>query len=1175
LKLSVTVLRPGDSPVQHNEQDVDDTDGQDEDLANMVLLRPKGLDAVENILQVRIFKAENLPKMDTIGTCDPFVEVKYGRDVGRTAILKGTQSPVWNEEIRIPVTLPSMADVLTVKLYDFDAGSVNELISQSYFSFKDEIANNGGKSIRWHNFYNGQGQGRETTDYCGRVLFGFSSSPGGADGKVANVPVAVEPAPEVTSYTLQLDVFEVQGIDAPLYPIYVVASIGPYSTKTPHASTKKKTAEFYQSAPDLEVSYPSDIKQVPDLFLYVYEETPINHKRHGYIRYSLSTLDGQGIPKWEVLKKKSSGAKDDEHPPGFINFRVNFGTTASIKTKPRPKMVAVKKKQFQVRAHIYAGRDLPAGDEDALSDPYCLVSISYQKARTKTINHTVYPSWFETAIMDIDLPDLKELTPDIHVSVYDYDTLTPDEYLGRVVVPTEDISYNKELPVAKWYPLYLHDGKKGKGEIMASFQILPAEIAKSEKIPDIKPKYIDTQVNIGVIGLRDLAPFQLLPVTNSYVKFTVTGAKQSVSTKKSSIPTASSPNFFENIVIPVGLPQNVDFVPALLIEVFDTRALGKDAKVASASVPLSGFVPWAPKSKELPFGVRLPPAVEESAFHQPPPPTPTLPSISSIPSLSSASAQLNIGGAASVTIDIPEVVDESASLLGKGKAPLLGGLKGGNKPQVIETELVSKRELPATTVPGMEEEPDEPQRVEYESEVEHQMKSFPFLEVELFRGTSEGISTGNLFNKREAIVGRFKGSISVKYTDDTQRSSSSSKRDEPAIIDVTKLNTPRPYVLRVYIEERQNLVPHDTNGSSDPYLVVSSSNAKSKQKSNTIKDIENVKPHTLQPQFYKMYELKGVLPDDSELKVQVWDKDEVGADDFIGETRYDLEMLWFSEEWRKMPMKPKENRALWNPLSSFPQGKLKMWVELLTLAEAGHTPPSFIGPPVKIPYELRIVVWETKNVVPKDKILGKDSSDQFVVTRLLSHPKSEQKTDVHDSVMDGCGKFNWRIVYPDVFLPYDAPRLKLQVYDKDRIGPNDAIAEANVNLKGFFQKALKNKTARIGALANLSSMTNDATGLVTKNLGALGTSSANTNTAGPYNSGQWLDLFHPSFDGPQGSICLELEVLLREDAAVKRAGDGRNEPNQNPFLPAPVRPSRNWLGDMFKFLGLDKIKKYR
>jgi hypothetical protein len=856
-----------------------------------------------------------------------------------------------------------------------------------------------------------------------------------------------------------------------------------------------------------------------------------------------------------VLKRPSPQSKDEEHPPGFLHFRLSFGPSATIKQKPRQKIGKPTKKPFQLRAHLYVARNLPAGDEDALSDPYCLVSISHAKGKSKIKEHTTFPDWFETVVLDIDLPEQQNLAPDIYLSVYDHDTLTPDEFLGRVVVPVSEATSQKAIKEPKWYPLLLSNKVKGKGEVLASFQLLPAEQATGTPLPNLRPKLIDTEIDIGVIGLRNLAPFQLLPVSNAYMKFSVPGAKPAT-TKKSKTPGPKSPNFFENIVLPVALPETMDFVPALLIEVFDERP-GKDAKIASASVPLSSFVPWGGSSSTLPYGVRLPPTVDETKFYQPSQSSKGVktPSINiQTPSLLPVQANIDIKADHTV-VDIhtsPDITENELSTL----------LPKGDKAKVVQMDPV-KRDVPTTNIPGMEEEPEEPARQELVTEVEHQMNSFPFLEVDLYRGTSVGVSSGNLFNKKEAQVGRFKGSIAVK-----PQSTSSKKAETRARLDVTKLNVPRPYVVRVYVEQGQNLVPHDANGSSDPYLVLYNSNPSGKNKGNMIKDIENVKPHTLQPDFYKMYELKGLLPDDNELVVQVWDKDDVGSDEFIGETTYDLEMLWFSDEWRKMQPKPKEHRTLWNPLSAFPQGKLKMWVELLTLAEAGTTPPSPIGPPIREPFELRIVVWETRNVVPKDKILGKESSDQLVVAKLLSHPQTQQQTDVHDSVMDGCGKFNWRIVYPDIFLPYDIPRLKLQVYDKDRIGPNDAIAEANLNLKGFFQKALRQKSARIGALA--ASPASLGVGAVT----SLGTNSKSAQTAGPYNSGQWLDLYHPSYDGPQGAICLEMELLTREEAAAKRAGSGRNEPNQHPFLPAPVRPSRNWFGDLFTFLGLDKLKKY-
>ena len=76
-----------------------------------VLLKPKGLNATEHLLKVKVLKAENLPKMDVVGSCDPFVEIKYANNANRTSVIKNTFSPSWNEEVQIPITLPSMADI--------------------------------------------------------------------------------------------------------------------------------------------------------------------------------------------------------------------------------------------------------------------------------------------------------------------------------------------------------------------------------------------------------------------------------------------------------------------------------------------------------------------------------------------------------------------------------------------------------------------------------------------------------------------------------------------------------------------------------------------------------------------------------------------------------------------------------------------------------------------------------------------------------------------------------------------------------------------------------------------------------------------------------------------------------------------------------------------------------
>lgn len=59
----------------------------------------------------------------------------------------------------------------------------------------------------------------------------------------------------------------------------------------------------------------------------------------------------------------------------------------------------------------------------------------------------------------------------------------------------------------------------------------------------------------------------------------------------------------------------------------------------------------------------------------------------------------------------------------------------------------------------------------------------------------------------------------------------------------------------------------------DPYLVVYTNGASGKKL--IAKDTEEMKKETLNPNFYKCYEINATLPGDSELEVEVWDWDQV------------------------------------------------------------------------------------------------------------------------------------------------------------------------------------------------------------------------------------------------------------------------------------------------------------
>jgi Ca2+-dependent lipid-binding protein len=70
---------------------------------------------------VTVIEAKDVPKMDTVGKCDPFcfVALVGSRLVYRTRIMKKTYTPVWNETVSFLLTNPN-TDVLTILLKDED-----------------------------------------------------------------------------------------------------------------------------------------------------------------------------------------------------------------------------------------------------------------------------------------------------------------------------------------------------------------------------------------------------------------------------------------------------------------------------------------------------------------------------------------------------------------------------------------------------------------------------------------------------------------------------------------------------------------------------------------------------------------------------------------------------------------------------------------------------------------------------------------------------------------------------------------------------------------------------------------------------------------------------------------------------------------------------------------------
>ena len=93
------------------------------------------------------------------------------------------------------------------------------------------------------------------------------------------------------------------------------------------------------------------------------------------------------------------------------------------------------------------------------------------------------------------------------------------------------------------------------------------------------------------------------------------------------------------------------------------------------------------------------------------------------------------------------------------------------------------------------------------------------------------------------------------------------------------------------------------------------------------------------------------------------------------------------------------------------QGELEVIVELIRLDAAKRIPLIDIEPPPIEQWEIRLIVWECRNVMSKDAITG--MNDLYLCCSLTGRgvetKGNVQKTDVHYRSKDGFGSFNYRL----------------------------------------------------------------------------------------------------------------------------------------------------------------------
>ena len=351
-------------------------------------------------------------------------------------------------------------------------------------------------------------------------------------------------------------------------------------------------------------------------------------------------------------------------------------------------------------------------------------------------------------------------------------------------------------------------------------------------------------------------------------------------------------------------------------------------------------------------------------------------------------------------------------------------------------------------------------------------------------------------------------------------------------------------IIRVYILEIRDLPKKDLFSDSDPYIKIYFGDVKKfDEEKNHKNDEKNSK-------WYKYYDILTIFPGDSTLRVEVWDYDPIFKNQLIGSTSIDLEDRYFNNDWKQMRFKPIETRPLIHPDISGQQGNILLWVEIFDKKDIINMTPWQITPEPISKVELRLVIWETEDMRMMD---DEDTSDIYVTA--FMDQKNRQSTDTHYRCQNGCGSFNWRIVF-QLDVPRVNNKLTLHCYDYDIFSKDDFISGAILDISELM-KIPKDLDVPITLSKEYveSVKGNEAT----KYNGLEFLTDGDDKDKNKF----WVQCYQKN--EKSGRILCSLEILPMWKAELNKVGIGRKEPNRSPYLPPPVGRFQ-WSLNPFKML---------
>jgi len=568
---------------------------------------------------------------------------------------------------------------------------------------------------------------------------------------------------------------------------------------------------------------------------------------------------------------------------------------------------------MRLKIRLIQAQNIPAMDEGGTSDPYVIITCGQMKKRSKVEPATLAPQWHE----DFDFFfAAKSIVPEMELEMWDRDTSARDDFMGK---GTLAIGALLDLrPRQEW--IKMKNGTQGAGRVQIYMSMEPRVGQSDSPLKDIIMTWYSAEDNylmfwenttggmggkraavettssdelapavlkISVLRAKDLLAMDRGGTSDPYVRIYV--GDDLVKAKKTAVKNKTlNPTWMENFEFHIQSSQRRD---ALNIESFDKDMVGTDDSLGKFGITLDTLIPGQEYREWHKFDK------DENAK----------------PGDKSNDGQIELSYTLKEITEKQEDIELNAAdgPVGKKSNPNKGAVH--REIRGLQVVVVGGRGMPKMdSGPFGKCDPYLKLRC---GKTEHKTKVIKRTLAPTWNETfnitvesEENLIIVECYDYDMVGAHDFIGGVEINPKDLNAKTSEWYKLAHPenpefhaevflTLIPIhesmeeaekkiaaaqaeAKANSAST-ILTLEVLAGRSLEAKDSGGTSDPYTIVQVGNEKRKTK---------VIKKDLNPQWSEKFELVVNDVNDS-LRVSVWDKDLIGADDLIGETMIPLESI--------------------------------------------------------------------------------------------------------------------------------------------------------------------------------------------------------------------------------------------------------------------------------------------